>query len=105
MKIRLRNMIKLFTTLLFIWLSAMLEAQPMYPKDQDWPKLMQLYEGRMVEVLSDSTGKVWYADWQGKRIDDLQVPKDNSKVVYVYIDSTGKRLSDKVYQNASPFFG
>jgi len=105
MKIRLHNKIKITKTLLFVWFSALLQAQPMYPKDQDWPKLMQLYEGRIVEVLYDSTGKTWYADWQGKRINDLQVPKDNSKVVYVYIDSTGKRLSDKVYQNASPFFG
>lgn len=105
MKIRLHNKIQIVTTLLLVWINALLQAQQVYQKDQDWPKLMQLYEGRIVEVLSDSTGRIWYADWQGQQINDLKVPKDNSKVAYVYIDSTGKRLSNKVYQNATPFFG
>ncbi len=97
--------IKTTATALFLLFCTALQAQPTQPKDQDWPKPMQLYMGRIVEVKNDSTGKIWYADWQGQRINDLEVPKDNSQVVYVYIDSTGKRLSDKVYQNASPFFG
>lgn len=105
LKVNWHNKIKITTTLLMMWISALPQPQPMYPKNQDWPKPMQLYDGRLVELLNDSTGKMWFSDWQGKRINDLRVPEDNSRAVYVYIDSTGKRLSDKVYQNASPFVG
>jgi hypothetical protein len=92
------------TVTAFLLISAIVNGQPEFERGQDWPKLMQLYESVLVDVKRDSSGKVWYADWQGKRISDLNALHDTSKAKYLYVGSTGKPLSNKLYQYASPFY-
>ncbi len=87
----------------FFFNSVVAQPEPS-PPGQPWPKLMQLYDGRIVQVQYDSIGQALYLNWQNRRIPEMVTPYDHTKAKYLYIDSTGKPLSNKRYDYATPFY-
>ena len=69
---------------------------------EQFPKLMSLVEGRMVNIEL-RVGEYLYYDWLGKPIPEMKGPYDYAKSKYVYVDKSGKPISSEQFDMAHPF--
>jgi hypothetical protein len=93
---------KLKVFILFICIHASSFAQ-----EKTWPKLMQLFDGKVVQVRYDNMGVgFFYLDWRDSIIPNMMaVPFNNETAKFLYVDSTGQQIGKDYYEDAYPFNG